>query len=141
MAILPHLDERQRSLLIEAEAQSLDHGGIRAVARTAGVREATVSAGMRELSPVDTSLGRIRQQRLRPDAAGTLRYFADILATDGLVRASRGVGAGFRLTHGGVRGRGHYSFRRVECDCGSTRADGRPRFVGVRLRHTPGGWS
>lgn len=39
--ILPHLDERRHRLLIEAEAQSLGHGGIRAVARAAGVREGT----------------------------------------------------------------------------------------------------
>lgn len=49
-AILPHLDERQRRLLIGAEAQSLGHGGIRAVACAAGVREARVSAGIRELT-------------------------------------------------------------------------------------------
>ncbi|MFE9139535.1 ISAzo13 family transposase, partial [Streptomyces sp. NPDC007355] len=48
-AILPHLDERQRRLLIGAEARSLGHGGIRAVARAAGVRETTVSAGVRDL--------------------------------------------------------------------------------------------
>ncbi len=60
-AILPHLDERQRRLLIGAEAQSLGHGGIRAVARAAGVREATVSAGMRELASGEPPLGRIRR--------------------------------------------------------------------------------
>lgn len=60
-AILPHLDERQRRLLIGAEAQSLGHGGIRAVARAAGVREATVSAGLRDLSSGETPLGRIRR--------------------------------------------------------------------------------
>ncbi|MFD5657301.1 ISAzo13 family transposase [Streptomyces hirsutus] len=60
-AILPHLDERQRRLLIGAEAQSLGHGGIRAVARAAGVREATVSFGMQELKPGQAPLGRIRQ--------------------------------------------------------------------------------
>jgi hypothetical protein len=43
--IFPHLDERQRRLLMGAEARVLGHGGIRAVARAAGVREATVSAG------------------------------------------------------------------------------------------------
>ncbi|MFF3617024.1 hypothetical protein [Streptomyces sp. NPDC002580] len=32
-AMLPHLEERQRRLLIGAEAQSLGHGGIKAVAR------------------------------------------------------------------------------------------------------------
>jgi hypothetical protein len=41
-SILPHLDERQRRLLMGAEARALGHGGIRLVARAAGVREATV---------------------------------------------------------------------------------------------------
>ena len=44
-AIFPHLDERQRRLLLGAEARALGHGGIRLVARAAGVREATVSLG------------------------------------------------------------------------------------------------
>jgi hypothetical protein len=48
-AIFPHLDERQRRLLMGAEARALGHGGIRAVARAAGVREATVSLGVDEL--------------------------------------------------------------------------------------------
>jgi hypothetical protein len=47
--IFPHLDERQRRLLMGAEARVLGHGGIRAVARAAGVREATVSLGVDEL--------------------------------------------------------------------------------------------
>ena len=34
--ILPHLDERQRRLLLGAEARMLGHGGIRLVARAAG---------------------------------------------------------------------------------------------------------
>src|SRR6266436_4751479 len=41
--IFPHLDERQRRLLMGAEARALGHGGIRLVARAAGVREATVA--------------------------------------------------------------------------------------------------
>lgn len=57
-ANLPHLDERQRRLLIGAEVQSLGHGGIRAVARAAGVREDTVSAGVRELDVAEALLGR-----------------------------------------------------------------------------------
>ncbi|WP_327745477.1 ISAzo13 family transposase [Streptomyces europaeiscabiei] len=61
-AILPHLDERQRRLLIGAEAQSLGHGGIRAVARAAGVREATVSVGVRELDSGQAPLGRVRRR-------------------------------------------------------------------------------
>ena len=47
--IFPHLDERQRRLLMGAEARALGHGGIRLVARAAGVREATVSLGAAEL--------------------------------------------------------------------------------------------
>src|SRR6266702_4647269 len=47
--IFPHLDERQRRLLMAAEARALGHGGIRLVAREAGVREATVSLGVDEL--------------------------------------------------------------------------------------------
>src|SRR5271170_7749514 len=50
-AIFPHLDERQRRLLMGAEARALGHGGIRMVARAAGVREATVSLGVDELHP------------------------------------------------------------------------------------------
>ena len=38
--LFPHLDERQRRLLAGAEARALGHGGIRVVARAAGVREA-----------------------------------------------------------------------------------------------------
>ncbi|MET9779856.1 transposase [Nocardiopsis alba] len=47
--ILPLLNERERRVLLGAEAWALGHGGIRTVARTAGVSEATVSQGVREL--------------------------------------------------------------------------------------------
>src|SRR5689334_6152294 len=47
--IVPHLNQRQRRLLLAAETRALGHGGIRVVARAAGVREATVSAGVDEL--------------------------------------------------------------------------------------------
>jgi hypothetical protein len=59
--IFPHLDERQRRLLMAAEARALGHGGIRAVARAAGVREATVSAGVDELDAGAPPLGRVRR--------------------------------------------------------------------------------
>ena len=60
-AIFPHLDERQRRLLMGAEARALGHGGIRAVARAAGVREATVSLGVSELDSGADPLGRARR--------------------------------------------------------------------------------
>ena len=56
-AIFPHLDERQRRLLMGAEARALGHGGIRLVARAAGVREATVALGADEL---DSGAGHLR---------------------------------------------------------------------------------
>src|SRR6267154_2385162 len=60
-AIFPHLDERQRRLLMGAEARALGHGGIRMVARAAGVREATVSLGVDELDSGAGPLGRARR--------------------------------------------------------------------------------
>jgi hypothetical protein len=59
--IFPHLDERQRRLLMGAEARALGHGGIRAVAQAAGVREATVSLGVSELDSGAEPLGRARR--------------------------------------------------------------------------------
>src|SRR6516165_168282 len=60
-AIFPHLDERQRRLVMGAEARSLGHGGIRLVARAAGVREAMVSLGVTELDSGAEPLGRVRR--------------------------------------------------------------------------------
>lgn len=59
--LLPHLDERQRRLLMGAEARILGHGGIRAVARTAEVSEATVRKGVAELEADEDPLGRVRR--------------------------------------------------------------------------------
>jgi hypothetical protein len=59
--IFPHLDERQRRLLMGAEARVIGHGGIRLVARAADVREATVSLGVSELDSGAAPLGRVRR--------------------------------------------------------------------------------
>ena len=66
-AILPHLDERQRRLVLAADARMLGHGGIRQVARAAGIREATVSLGVSELEAGAGPLGR----RTRPSGPPT----------------------------------------------------------------------
>src|SRR3984957_16962207 len=58
--IFPHLDERQRRLLMGAEARLLGHGGIRLVARAAGVRGATVSLGVDGLDAGTEPLGQAR---------------------------------------------------------------------------------
>jgi transposase len=59
-ALLPHLDERQRRLAMGAEARSLGHGGIKAVAEAAGVSAVTVSAGVAELEAGGEPLRRAR---------------------------------------------------------------------------------
>src|SRR5712691_6607296 len=48
-ALFPHLDERQRRLVMAAEARVLGHGGIKVVARAADVSAVTVSRGVAEL--------------------------------------------------------------------------------------------
>lgn len=62
--VLPHLNERQRRLLMAAEARLLGHGGVRAVARVAGVSESTVRNGVFELEDGGDVLpdGRVRRQ-------------------------------------------------------------------------------
>ncbi|TVZ07369.1 ISAzo13 family transposase [Trebonia kvetii] len=60
-SILPQLDERQRRLLLGVEARALGHGGIRMVARAAGVREATVSLGVSDLEGEALPPGRARR--------------------------------------------------------------------------------
>ena len=59
--VFPHLDERQRRLVAGAEARALGHGGIRVVARAAGMREGTVARGVAELEPGAEPLGRVRR--------------------------------------------------------------------------------
>src|ERR671923_2875318 len=59
--LLPHLDERQRRLLLGAQARALGHGGVRLVARAAGVSEATVSLGVSELASGAEVPGRARR--------------------------------------------------------------------------------
>lgn len=59
--LLPHLDERARRLALGAEARMLGYGGIRLVARAAGVDEDTVSRGAGELADGGPVLGRVRR--------------------------------------------------------------------------------
>lgn len=59
--LFPHLDERQRRLVMGAEARILGHGGIRAVARAAQASETTVRKGVEELEAGEAPLGRVRR--------------------------------------------------------------------------------
>ncbi len=60
-AILPHLNEKQRRLILAAEAQSLGHGGISRVARASGISRATIQKALREVNRPDTPPDRIRR--------------------------------------------------------------------------------
>ena len=57
----PHLDERQRRLLLGAEARALGRGGAAAVARAAGVSRSTVDRGVVELAAGVVTDGRVRR--------------------------------------------------------------------------------
>jgi len=76
-AILPHLNERQRRLLLAAEARALGYGGISRVTRASGVSRATVQKAMREeasAGPADRARrvgGGRRKQRDRDPALPT----------------------------------------------------------------------
>src|SRR5713101_7250518 len=62
-AVFPHMGEQQqRRLLMRAGARVLGHGGIRVVARVAGVREATVSLGAAEVEAGAEPLGRVQKR-------------------------------------------------------------------------------
>jgi hypothetical protein len=58
--LLPHLDERQRRLVLGAASRVRGHGGVRAVAGAAGVAESTVSRGLRKLERGEEPDGRVR---------------------------------------------------------------------------------
>lgn len=60
--LLPHLNERQRRLAVATEARLLGHGGVRVVARAAGMSETTVRRGVAELEAGEAPLpeGRVR---------------------------------------------------------------------------------
>ena len=75
--LMPHLNERQRRLLLATEARLLGHGGVRAVARVAGVSETTVRAGVFELEQGEEPFpeGRVRR-------AGGGRKSAAVLDAD-----------------------------------------------------------
>ncbi len=61
-SLWPILGERQRRLLLGAEARELGHGGVAAVARLAGVAQSTVTRAVAELdAPSELAAGRSRR--------------------------------------------------------------------------------
>src|SRR6059058_5092923 len=80
--LLPHLNERQQRLALATEARALGHGGVRAVARAAGVSETTVRRGVTELEAGEDPLpdgrsrrpggGRHRDEQVAPGLVAAL---------------------------------------------------------------------
>lgn len=68
--LLPHLNERQRRLALATEARLLGHGGVRLVARAAGVSETTVRRGVFEL---EGGTGPLPEGRVRQAGGGRMR--------------------------------------------------------------------
>ena len=73
-ALFPHLDERQRRLVMGAEARVLGHGGIKVVAAAADVSAVTVCgrgrAGGRRRAARPRAPSRRRPQRVAGTARG-----------------------------------------------------------------------
>jgi transposase len=61
-AILPYLNERQRRLLLAAEAEALGHGGISRVARASGVSRMTIQKALREKEQPGPDENRVRRK-------------------------------------------------------------------------------
>lgn len=61
VAILPHLNERQRRLLLDTEARSLGRGAINRVSRASGVSRPTITKAVRGLEEPTGSPGRVRR--------------------------------------------------------------------------------
>jgi transposase len=59
--ILPQLNEKQRRLILAAEARSLGHGGISRVARASGLSRATIQRALHELDSPAPTTARVRR--------------------------------------------------------------------------------
>jgi hypothetical protein len=67
----PHLDERQRRLVLGAEASDLGRGGIKAIAAATGVHPDTIARGAREVTQVpDADAGPAGRARVRNPGGG-----------------------------------------------------------------------
>ena len=62
----PYLDERQRRLMLAAEATELGRGGVTALALATGVARTTIQAGMRELAGEEATVELPRGRARRP---------------------------------------------------------------------------
>ena len=72
-ALWPHLNERQRRLLLGAEARELGWGGVSAVAVAAGVSRSMVTSAVAELGLPPELLAGLPEGRSRREGGGRKR--------------------------------------------------------------------
>ena len=85
VVLRPHLDERQRRLLLGVEASQMGRGGIKAIATATGVHPDTIARGVREVEGVAQPQTRVRaagggRKRLAqtdPDLVAALESLVD----------------------------------------------------------------
>ena len=85
--VLPHLNEKQRRLMLAAEARALGRGGITRVARASGVSRPTIHKAMRELDGPSTDPGRVRKagggrKRTRDRDTGVVAALEELVDPD-----------------------------------------------------------
>ena len=66
--VLPHLNEKQRRILIAAEAKDLGYGGIQRLSDLTGVSRPTIYRGIRDLN--EAGKGKAPQDRIRLEGGG-----------------------------------------------------------------------
>ena len=68
VVVLPHLNERQRRILIAAEVNDFGYGGIQTLSDLTGVSRPTIYRGMRDLN--ESGKGKALQDRIRREGGG-----------------------------------------------------------------------
>jgi len=84
VALLCHLDERARRLVVAADAQVVGRGGVSAAAWASGLSRPTIHKGLRELGEEPLSAPRIRRagggrRRLRDQQPGLVRALEQLI--------------------------------------------------------------
>jgi len=83
-SLLRHLDERQRRLVVAADARAAGRGGISAVARASGLSRPTIHQGLRELDEAPLPGGQVRRagggrKKLRDRHPGLVRALESLV--------------------------------------------------------------
>jgi hypothetical protein len=112
--ILPHVNERQRRLLLAAEAQALGRGGITQVARAAGVSRPTIHHGLAELTAPSAGgwvrrhrAGRRRSEERAPPRLADLEALVDPATHGDPMAPRRWTGKSTRRLAAALSGQGH----------------------------------